>query len=284
MKRLFILLLALSVMGCTSTGNEEKVVTRVWPNGRECRIYGIEGLSWKTFNGRIRRITEESSVAKDHFGDIIKTRTFNTDIYSYDTDGNLIEHINRSDDGSLRYKEIFNYDDAGRMQTAYTYYPDGTMRSKEVYEYDEKGYLSRITGYDGNELSSRLILEYDNNGHVVSMNTHYENDIDPITYRYDDQGRIIEKKWKYRLYNRDMITRYQYGKQGDITAITGDRTEMFTFNDHGDITGRRINGDYLIEYIYDEYDSHDNPVKITIKNIDEEGDISLVERNIEYYE
>lgn len=282
MKRLFILLLALSVMGCTSTGNEEKVVTRVWPNN----IINNELLHWETFNGRIHRITEERSNAKDHFGDIIKTETFKTRIYSYDTDGRLIE-ICELYDGEIYTKRIWNYDDTGKLQSVCIYEENGTMRYKFQLEYNENGFLVRQSKYEDGELYGRALYECDDKGRIIKSIEYGRQGTqsDSESYRYDNNGNVIEITDSYGRVNK-----YKYDKNGNITThercfnTAHSDAFTYTYNDHGDVSNSQQNGYLPIEYRY-EYDSHENPIKIiTINPNNGDDGIYLSEYKIEYYE
>lgn len=276
MKKLFILLLASSVIDCAAAGNQEKISTKVWTN---TMFYEEEFMPWETFNGRVRRI--------------IKKTADGISAYSYDIDGKL-EEITYHDDTSDT-KFIISYDAAGRRQSvcAYSHGSSGielidedgepvnneeyAFSAKTSFEYDKNGLLSQDSIYANNDFYSTTSYVYDRNGHVLKTieRNRYDETV-RTTYKYDKQGRVIERN------KEGNIKKYRYDARGNITAITDNYygTSSFEYDDHGHIT-RQQDNDGLTEYTY-EYDSYGNPVRIT--QTYNYGIALLTEQTIEYYE
>lgn len=153
----------------------------------------------------------------------------------YDAEDNLIEHYVYDDNGVLYNKHVYEikYDDMGNLQesmittdadgnivaqTAYSYV-DGTVNSyfRTEYTYDEDGtrhqtetqtstytvdsseFTHTVEKVDG-EVFSENIMEYDQEGRLLSTKTSYGDSTQEEINEYDDNG------------NPSKITRYVDGE------------------------------------------------------------------------
>ncbi|MCL2344051.1 MAG: hypothetical protein FWC62_09200, partial [Firmicutes bacterium] len=164
-----------------------------------------------------------------------------TDIYSYNANGNMTEEIHYSNsaafsvqssrqtytyagDGSLLTSDSYGPDD--KLQTETAYGPDGAVYGRTDYSYDSGGNLSKTSHYDA---ANRLLEEddYDASGAVTARQVN----------TYDDQGHMT-KTSAYQGRDR-LVTEISYDTTGAVTArveykYNGDaHTYMLTYDASG---------------------------------------------------
>lgn len=128
-------------------------------------------------------------------------------VYEYDDMGHLLRKV--TGPGSTEeFVEAYTYDEAGRMLTWHEKYADGTFGMYKTYQYNEKG--------------DTLLAVLEN------CNSGDKEVLDKTTYEYDQDNRLIHK-YEYHAYMpegefcefSDMVKRYDYDKDGRLTATSG---------------------------------------------------------------
>ncbi len=236
-----------------------------------------------TYTGKAGRSSRGGPINEDRYGLI----------YNYDKNGKELGHktINKRDgrDWHSTSGEEKHYDKKGNEDYNIVYHCDidGTnkiTRVRSVFKYNSKGLM----------IDSELYTREMNEDPLIQERSFGE---EPITYEYDDQGKVIKKKREkgetnHYYYKNDTLyreTKELFGRTNEYiyypngvyksakfrtTLVTGD----FEFLETGDIT--KYNDQKVAEY--SEYDKYGNWTKrIRYK---ENGDPeSYTDREIEYF-
>jgi antitoxin component YwqK of YwqJK toxin-antitoxin module len=128
-----------------------------------------------------------------------------TQTVSFDSNGNVLEHIQ--------------------------YFPDGSIEDKVVNEYSAEGKLLEEVLFDqGDELAERRTMEYDEKGRPAKETKHYQDGAqDFIDYRYDEAGHLVEK-----IYGDDS----GWTEKREVYSFENDRlTTACEFDDEDKLTG-----------------------------------------------
>lgn len=140
-----------------------------------------------------------------------------TDLYSYDSDGNLLERARYGPGGVPRWWTQYEHDTAQNRMLWTTYYSDGRILRQGEEQYDEDG---------------RLALEV----HRDEVKETYQE----VRYAYDTQGRPISERTSDSDGSLLSVRRIRYDELGNIAEETESRFD-------GTLT-RRV----LYQYRYDE--------------------------------
>lgn len=173
----------------------------------------------------------------------------------YDPKGEILAQTNYSSDGLLVEKIAFTYDDQGRIVTQ-NYYTEPDEPSEVIhYERNEKGIL------------------------VKDVKKYLDGSFDTTTYKYDDQGRLVEKitvddegvtdlleqfSWKDKL----PVKRQTVDSEGNITSF-----EEFVYDDHGNPVEHRQMNEETGENQKTISQFDESKRKINEEIYDDEGDI-----------
>lgn len=124
-------------------------------------------------------------------------------IYTYDTDGKLIEEDFYASNNLLHHT-VYEYDENGTLISDTSYYDNTT--NKTEYTYDGKGRLSAEITYKNEHESWSCEYEYDRQDKLISRS---ESSGACYYYKYDLNGNIIEERSKYG----GMVTEYTYDEE-----------------------------------------------------------------------
>jgi hypothetical protein len=250
-----------------------------------------ENSSTTTFNKMGFQITEKEFNKSDE-------TLYNTYVYEYDDNGNLIESTKKSDDGSIISKFTYKYDDKGNQIEENRYNKDGESVRSKVCKYDDNGNLIEKNDRFGPRGHHQVeVYKYDTKGNIVET---YETIIDDTiehsvkkntyTFLYDDKGNRIEineydreGKLTERITNKfddkkNIIEEAYYigGFPFPATRIT------HIFDDKGnEIESDHYEGGGKPEVSKYEYDKTQNWIKVTkFKN---DKPFLIIERKIVYF-
>ncbi|TVR32707.1 MAG: hypothetical protein EA404_06855 [Spirochaetaceae bacterium] len=141
-----------------------------------------------------------------------------TDLYSYDSDGNLLERARYGPGGLPRWRTQYEHDSVQNRVLWETYYSDGRLLRQGEEQYDQEG---------------RLVREV----HRDEIQETYQE----VRYAYDQQGRPISERISDSEGSLRSVRRIRYDDFGNIAEETESRFD-------GRVT-RRV----LYHYRYDEY-------------------------------
>lgn len=114
--------------------------------------------------------------------------------YTYNSLGQLTKETTNYDDQSLKNKTVHKYENNFKISTYKSY--DGEIYHVEKTVYDKFNKEIEIVNYlsDEKTISSKVLIQYDNNGNIIKHNPFY-NDLIIVTYlyKYDSKGNWIEK-------------------------------------------------------------------------------------------
>lgn len=253
-------------------------------------IFFISALSLTTANdldlenlkGKVASVIEEcrplvlkfgiwvvSNEPYDHVWESYKKST------SYNELGNISEHINYNDDGTMCWSDIYNYSEQGLLIDWSEYSSNGSLNRKTVRTYDSNGNLIEADCYNG---EGDLLEHYAYTGDIKDIRkiTTYSSDGTMeglITEKYNIKGNIEEKilynangsfgaKWTYSYDTLGHLIEDTDYYKNQFTISWG---HFYTYDELGNRIGSAQYGDDRIPYsnsIYTyEYDSLGNWVK-----------------------
>ena len=85
----------------------------------------------------------------DKFGELVKDRIINKDVYKFNLRGDVVERIEYNSDGSFVSKHLYKYDSQGNMIEEAEYDDDGSLSSKYLIKYDSQGNMIEEIKYEG---------------------------------------------------------------------------------------------------------------------------------------
>lgn len=144
------------------------------------------------------------------FGSDDKLWPFGTDIYSYDSTGNII-----SIDGTVSIGGTYAYDAQGRMIHC-------NSGLDFDFNYDKQGRINSIVTQNGFENHN---LKYNDQGLLISM----DSSIEKFRYGYDAQGKLTWKTMSSKY--SDIRWDYSYDEYGRLTK----RTENYHDNSTNEV-------------------------------------------------
>jgi hypothetical protein len=167
-------------------------------------------------------------------------------LYTYDDNGNPVEHIYYDPTSSRSDKETFNYNANGKLTQQVTFFKNGSVCEKTIYKYNAAGNLYEVIWYEsGYRLMNRETYRYDkqNNiveeGHYAGMDTLVGKD----TYQYNDKGKMTEHKsiddqgsvsnlitYRYDVKNH-LIEKKTYSSEPAVI-----HTYVYIYNEQGNLT------------------------------------------------
>ncbi|MDR1552064.1 MAG: DUF1566 domain-containing protein [Prevotellaceae bacterium] len=233
--------------------------------GLRNEVYMIAGKSYSS-GVRVRLVTTGNSIAEKETAlkknevneDIIPLTSIkktdldrnglNGKVYSIRTiEYNVIEKFGEITKGNIyNYGDLIKYDAKGNQIEMNSYYSDGSLCSKYTFKYDAKGNQIEANGYK-------------------SDGSLYSKD----TYKYDAKGNRIEEN----IYYSDGSLFYKYTYKYD------DKGKQIEENRYGS-DGSLVSKD---TYKY-RYDSKSNWIEAVEYKGEANKAVSIIEREIEYYE
>jgi hypothetical protein len=125
--------------------------------------------------------------------------------------------------GTLIEKGIFKYNDKGWLIKKNVYFKDGSLEGTTSYEYNENGNI--ISEYRNGVVGTNVKCKYDNKGNMIEEVSLWGG---KQTYKYNDEGKVIEKKehsrdeyymWIYTYDNIGYIkSSKEYGYDGKLNG------------------------------------------------------------------
>lgn len=247
-----------------------------YPSGKiRSEIYNSGRIYTYDENGNL--LPDDDKLTYDDF-ERIETRTE----FSSFSKGEILcitEYFYKGDTDEL-IKEIRNYTD-GRTET-YTYENGLEVRyekvGQDIYynmvrttEYTESGLISKTERFDKDmNLARTITYEYDSGGRLICENSvtteYYDNGCDRCddycySYKFDGNGKLLEKIYVLRTYGGTLKYEYIYDKNGDLSE------EIFTA-DHDNEMANYSAGTYVTTYSY-EYDLAGNIIRSVKKYEDD---------------
>lgn len=151
---------------------------------------------------------------------------------TYDSNGNV---LTETENGKTTR---FYYDSMNRK--TYVLYPDG---SSESWTWDDAGNMTSHTDRDG----IKEIHIFNGCGDVIEHITGGQT----VFSRTLNSNGLIETETVFS--EQPVITRFQYDSDGNvIRALTGSKTEEWTWDDDGNMTSYSLNGKIISQYQTEE--------------------------------
>ncbi|MFJ1492301.1 hypothetical protein [Capnocytophaga canis] len=218
-------------------GNKIEEVHEGLPNKEFTYVYKNEKLVEKkgknSFYGESKNI-----YIYNELGNLRELSTYNADggliekrICKYDTKKNNIETNVYNSDGVLKTKLTYKYDDKGNTIEINSYNSEGGLEIKYTYKYDEKGNtIEKNEYYPPNSERAKFTISTSIALSQMSVEDDKEEKVSNFdgsveyrtTYKYDENGEIIEKKNYRSQSNLEKRTyTYEYDKYGNwVKRIT----------------------------------------------------------------
>ncbi len=179
----------------------------------------------------------------------------------------------------------------GKVTRERQYASDGKLEQETEYEYDQRGFLIRETLKEGDGMvMEEKSFEPDEKQRIAREFLHYaDGSKDTITYRYDDQGHLVEKKSEDEDGDVEQMEVFEYHnglparKALYDEELTPDgRPEepaeevLYTYDDDNRILEEETRNDADGFYRHKVHVYNDNGHRIAVKVYDEEE--NLIER------
>ena len=205
---------------------------------------GKNDLAAKKLKGRVKTLTDYICHDRHENGKMVKGRISNGDIYTFDSNGNLIEWLICDEKtGEPFDRSVYELNQNGKPVKRVRYKKDGSLDATYTYHYNKEGYLIEDT-------------RYNDDGTIKTI----------ISYNYTDEGRLYQE-YTYHTYNRHwQNTAHWYNAAGNQDTIKFEDSEGNTFINIStlDYKGNEIG-------LYINYKGKNRPVKIT-KEFDDNGE------------
>lgn len=253
---IFVSLLALSMVGCSSGGNQGSSNEGITAYAMEKKEYFEDEKPTQTYEITINEQgLPTSGAVKDGEGNEIRTmectlendklKTLSyTDVeskdvitYTYDDRGNTLTHEYGDSVTKYTYDDnsqptvIENYsDDKLVSKTVYTYESDGKISSKVFYLssqvsseynnycYDEKGNVTSYDCIDNGETKKVTVENTYNGDQLIKVVTHEEYFTLTEEFQYDNHGNLIDYKYDNESVNG--VGSYAYHAKYTYKAIS----------------------------------------------------------------
>ncbi|MDR1552063.1 MAG: hypothetical protein LBS69_01190 [Prevotellaceae bacterium] len=302
-KKVLVMAVAVMAIGFTNICKAQNPDERKKSDNGKTPLTSIKetDLDRAGLKGKVYSIRQIEYEAIEKFGEITKGNICYKcgKLIKYDAKGNKIEEnrYNKSD-GSLRYKYTYKYDAKGNWIETNKYNSDGSLYDKFTYKYDAKGNKIEKNNYNSDgSLFRKYTYKYDAKGNMIEEN-NYNSDgslFDKFTNKYDDKGNQIETNG----YNSDgsLVSKYTYkydarGNKIEDNWHKSDGSLVSKDTYKYDAKGNKIEENYYKSdgrlhnkstYKY-RYDSKSNWIEAVIYEGEANKAVSIIEREIEYYE
>lgn len=200
---------------------------------------------------RLKQSTLSGSITAkaqyDSLGRIIKLidpKGYETD-YEYDVMGNLVKETN-----PLGNSWKYSYDLDGRLVKSQ--FPNGVIAT---YYYDALNRLTKLC-FQKDTDSKSISYSYDEVGNLLSI----EDDVGKITYSYDINDRIIQRKDVF-----GNIVKYKYDNAGRLVKLIypDGKAVNYAYDDNNNLVQIKDFKGNITEF---EYDKNNNLIKTTYPN------------------
>ena len=143
-----------------------------------------------------------------------------TDLYSYDSDGNLLELARYASGGVPRWRTQYEHDSVQNRTLWTTYYSDGRLLRQGEEQYDQEGRLVREVHRDEvKETYQEIRYAYDPQGRPISERISDSDGslLSVRRIRYDDSGNIVEEiESRFDgTVTRRVLYQYRYDEHGN---------------------------------------------------------------------
>lgn len=146
-------------------------------------------------------------------------------ILDFYPNGNLKSLRMIQENGASVKKFIYGQDS---LLTETQYFEQGKLLFYEIYSYNSKGFKESIAVRDTlGTLLQTITFKYDKKGNKVEQADLFPQGQKKIQYfRYDKNGRLTEKTTVQNGVNSDIIEKYQYDENGNLSG-TSSEDKMF---------------------------------------------------------
>ena len=143
-----------------------------------------------------------------------------TELYHYDSDGNLLERASYGAGGLPRWRTLYEHDTVQNRVFWATYYSDGRLLRQGEQQYDQEGRLVREVHRDEvKETYQEVRYAYDQLGRPISERISDADGslLSVRRIRYDDFGNIIEETESRfdGTVTRRVLYQYRYDEHGN---------------------------------------------------------------------
>lgn len=250
-----------------------KLTYTYYPSGKiRSKIY--DGGRIYTYDENGNLLPDDDELTYDDFGRIETRSSFSKgEIFC------ITEYFYKDDTDEL-IKEIRNYT-GGKTET-YTYENGLEVRYEKVgqdtyyntvitTEYNASDLISKTERFDRDmNLARTITYEYDSGDRLICENSitteYYDNGCDRCddyfySYKFDGDGKLLEKIYVLRTYGDTLKYEYIYDKNGDLSE------EIFTADNDNEVANYSA-GTYVTMYSY-EYDLAGNIIRSVEKREDD---------------
>lgn len=216
-------------------------------------LYGQEITKEDIVNFKIRSITtidgDNQVKSIDYFngaGDLIKVGEKNKDavrirgLFVYGKNKLLTEERVLDYKGHILHTNKFYYNAESQLTKKESVDSDNSIDATWTYEYDDSGNKIRETKKSGTMGNSVTIYKWLGNQLIEQETTDQEiGKEERITYKYNEKGKLIEKKSKHYYFNTTITLTYTYGDKGKLIQLdekssNGVRSKTtYHYNDKG---------------------------------------------------
>lgn len=173
--------------------------------------------------GKVKSVTITHSEVKEYFGDVVKIDTQNKsrDVYTFNTQGDVVEFVDYNENGKPWFKYVYKYDsNRNKIEVLHYNYDDNAFPKPEIvkYKYDAEGNRTEYTSYNNKgSIDEKTIFKYDSYGNIIEIKVYQEDGSwrETRTYRYDSNGNEIEYVYIGRYTPNSKLT-YKYNSQNKI--------------------------------------------------------------------
>lgn len=173
-------------------------------------IYDADGTvsRWYEYeyddNGNKVRYSSYEKYNGEDFPGLAHTHT-----WEYDSDGNMLKHVEYRQDGSISVEE--EYDPKGQLIKELHYDDDGTFLSGSKNEYDADGRITQSTFYSDGVIWIKQMYKYGSNGKaelVTTRNGVEKSELSRTEFEYDSEGNLLRSS-AYDSQGNAVIVEYQ---------------------------------------------------------------------------
>ena len=226
--------------------------------------------------GKVKSVTITHSEVKEYFGDVVKIDTQNKsrDVYTFNTQGDVVEFVDYNENGKPWFKYVYKYDsNRNKIEELHYNYDDSAFPKPDIvkYEYDAEGNRTEYTSYNNKgTIDEKAIFKYDSYGNFIERKDYQEDGSwrETRTYKYDSNGNEIEyvcisryfpnskRTFKYN-YKSKPIEQVVYTYDEVSKDFKKDSTTTYEYNSLGLIIEETTiyhstNHTVILEYKYDE--------------------------------
>jgi len=195
--------------------------------------------------------------------------SFDTTVFNYDDDGNLLEKATFTHEGNLESKKKISYKN-GKICHEACFDDENNILSEVTITYNEKGNEVEIIRFDSAEKKSiRTEILYNEEGKRKEMLTYNSSEqlIARNQYEEDEKGQITmiteEDQYKYNITtlsydaHGNNTEQFETNKAGElnsrITRIFDENNNLIEIAVMIDRHGMGYNQNYILRYFYEYY-------------------------------